>query len=302
MTRLLCSFIAVALTSITSFSLANASTTASSTTSSPASTPSGVEVDVIFPAFNATYNITKSLPIVFVLQNLAAAAPLGPFFFTWGIMPWGGVGGPPAPGGVTNDFFSISFSPANITNEPIIIINQTDVQKWEFGPNNPVLPYYPDGSVYALQWGLQWEVKTSNMCASNWDFITGQNYFNINLGAPEPDLQNVTGQCAQQGSLWDFNPSATNRSCKVAISDNGPGDPCAVKVDDAVATSISSVVQSIVTASAAAASASSASWYSRTRIPPPQHNMAVNSDAPLRYVVMAMFLLGGFEMVLFSYI
>lgn len=294
MTRLLRSIIAVALTSITSTSLANASTTASSTTSSPASTPSGVEIDVIFPVFNATYNITKSLPIVFVLQNLAAAAALGPFSFTWDIMPYGKVGEPWVPGGVVNDFFSLNFSPANATNEPFILINQTDVQKWQFGP------WYPDGSVYALQWGFQWE-KSSKTCASNPDFITGQNYFNINLGAPEPDLQNVTGNCAQQGTLWDLNPSATNSSCKVVVSDSTAADPCAVKVDDAMVTSISSAVQSLITASAAAASASSASWYSRTRIPP-QHNMAVSSDAPLRYVVVAMLLLGGFEMVLFSYI
>jgi hypothetical protein len=93
MIRPLRSIIAVALAGTTSIALAYGTSTASSTAPSPASTPSSIEIDVIFPIHNATYNITESLPIVFALQNLTAAAALGPFTFTWDIMPYGKVGG-----------------------------------------------------------------------------------------------------------------------------------------------------------------------------------------------------------------
>src|ERR1700678_4257344 len=92
MVRALRSIISVALAGITSITLAYSTSTTSSTAQSPASTPSSIEIDVIFPIHNATYNITESLPIVFALRNLTAAAALGPFTFAWDIMPYGNVG------------------------------------------------------------------------------------------------------------------------------------------------------------------------------------------------------------------
>lgn len=130
MIRALRPIISVALAGIASITLAYGSSTANSTAHSPASTPSRIEVDVIFPVRNATYNITESLPIVIALQNLTAATAFGPFVFGWDIMPYGNVGENQAPGGVTNDRWITTFTTANTTTEPYILVNQRNVQKW----------------------------------------------------------------------------------------------------------------------------------------------------------------------------
>jgi hypothetical protein len=88
--------------------------------------------------------------------------------------------------------------------------------------------------------------------------------------------------------------TALNSSCSAVVSSNGTSAPCAVTVDKAMAGSISSAVQSLITASAAAASTSATS-----ALPTALHNIAVRSNVPLRYVVVALFLLGSLQMVMF---
>ena len=269
-------------------------------TAVPASAPSGIEVDVIFPIYNATYNITKSLPIVFALQNLTAAAALGPFSFSWDIMPYGYVGENQEPGGVTNDYWTAKFDAANTTTEPYILVNQTDVQKWQFGPNYPYSsePYYPNGSVYALQWFMQWDVAIEP-CDSDPLGMFGWVFFNINMGDMEPDLENLVGKCPQLGAVYEFNTTALNKSCSAVVSSNGTSNPCAVTVDKAMVRSISSAVQSLITASAAAASASATNALPTVAYPTAKHNIAVSSNVRLRYYVVAIFLLGSLQMVMF---
>ena len=272
------SIIAVALAGITSITLAYGTSTASSTAPSPASTPSSIELDVIFPIHNATYNITESLPIVFALQNLTAAAALGPFTFTWDIMPYGKVGENQEPGGVLNDVWSTTFTTANTTTEPYILVNQTNVQKWQFGP------YYPHGSVYVLQWNIVWDVPIEP-CNSDPLGVFGTLFFNININSPEPDLGNLIGQCPQLGSAYEINTTAKNSSCSAVVNNSSSEDSCAVTMDKAMVENISSVVQSLITASAAATSASATGTLS-----PALHSIAVNSDIPLLYVLVATFL------------
>jgi hypothetical protein len=278
--------IAMLLTSVPSIPPVYGGRLASLPASSPASAPPGIiEVDVLFPIHNATYNITASLPIVFALQNLPAAAALGPFSFAWDIMPFGNVGEDQAPGGVTNDEWTARFVAANTTTEPYILVNQTDVQMWNYGP------FYPAGSVYALQWYIQWD-GANQPCDSDPLGVFGELFFNINIGDIEPDLENLVGTCAQLGGVYEFNRTATtlnsSTSCEAVVSRNGTGDPCAVTVDKAMVASIESAVQSLITASAAAAA-----WPSATfALPTTRHNIAGSSDVPLRYVVVAIFLTG----------
>lgn len=288
MPRLLRPIIALALSGLTSTTVALGSSNISSATSSPASSLPAIEVDVIFPIRNATYNITESLPIVFALQNTAAAAALGPFTFSWDIMPYGKVGETQEPGGVFNDFFTASFTAANSSTEPYIFVNQTDVQKWRDGP------FYPYGSVYALQWAFRWTgpVKT---CSSDVLGVFGTLFFNININAPEPDLVNLIGQCPQLGGVKIINTTATNSNCSAIVSYGGVGDPCAVTLNKAVVGNISSTVQNLVAASAAAASPSPTATLS-----PTPHSLAVASDVPLQYVLVVLLLLGSLQMVMFS--
>jgi hypothetical protein len=291
MTRLLHYIIAVALTGITSINLAFGSSTPSSNASSPASPASGIEIDVIFPIYNATYNITKSLPIVFALQNLTAAAALGPFTFIWDIMPWGNIGEKPVPGGVLNDECGTTFTSVNATTYPYILVNQTDVQKWQFGP------YYPDSSVYALQYGIQWDT-TDKVCDSDpLDVQIGTLFFNINIGSPEPDLEILVGQRPQLGRVSDINTTVKNSSCSAVVSNSGTGDPCAITMDKAMVGGISSSVQSLITALAIVVSAS----ISATAIHSPvMHSISVSPNVPSRYAVVVVFLLWRFQIIMFS--
>jgi hypothetical protein len=119
--------------------------------------------------------------------------------------------------------------------------------------------------------------------------VFGKLFFNINIDCPEPDLENLIGKCPQLGGVSEINTTAKNSSCSAVVSSSGTGDPCAVTVDKAMVGSISSAVQSLITASATAASASATGTLS-----PALHNIAVSSNVPLQYMVVAIFLLGSF--------
>lgn len=280
MTRLLRS---IALAGISSVPLASSTTTASSTAS--ASNTAGIEVDVIFPIHNATYNITESLPIVFALQNLTAAAAIGPFTFEWDIMPYGNVGELQEPGGVLNDYASVYFTTANVTTEPYILVSQTDVQKWQFGP------FYPYGSVYALQWNIQWDVDPGP-CDSAQLGMLGTLFFNININDPEPSLGNLTGQCPQLGAVYEINTAAKNSSCSAVVTNNGTGNPCAVTLDQATVANISSTWQGLVAASTSTTSASATATSS-----PAKQNIAADSNIPFSYMLVAT-LLGSLQLIM----
>ena len=66
--------------------LASSTPASSAQIQAPTSNLPALEIDVIFPRENETYDFTSSLPIVFAFQNLTAAAELGPFTFAWDIM------------------------------------------------------------------------------------------------------------------------------------------------------------------------------------------------------------------------
>jgi hypothetical protein len=73
--------IAMALTSVTSITLVYRGSLASLAASSPTLVPLSIKVNVIFPIYNITYNITELLLIVFALQNLITATAFKPFSF-----------------------------------------------------------------------------------------------------------------------------------------------------------------------------------------------------------------------------
>ena len=186
-------------------------------------------------------------------------------------MPYGRVGDFPVPGGVLNDWWY--FTTVNATTEPYILINQTDVQMWQFGP------FYPDGSQYALQWELQWS-DPIKPCNPDPFGVFGTLFFNINLDSPEPELGNLTGQCPQLGGVYEIDTTAKNSSCLAVVTNGGTGDKALVG-------SISSAVQNLITASAAAAFAETAS---PSTTAPALPNIALSPDVPLPYVLAATFL------------
>ncbi|EED23047.1 hypothetical protein TSTA_065070 [Talaromyces stipitatus ATCC 10500] len=198
-------------------------------------------------------------------------------------MPYRKVGENQEPGGVVNDYWATTFTAANTTTEPYILVNQTDVQKWQFGP------WYPNGPVYALQWPISWDgsIKT---CDSSPLGLFGTLFFNININSPEPDLKSLVGECPQLGGAYEINTTAKNSSCSAVVSNSSNGDSCAVPLNKTTVGSISSALQSLITASASTAAASVTVTPSR-----PAHNIAVSSDVPLLHVLVAIFLLGRYK-------
>lgn len=230
----------------------SASSTTSTSTSlasaqvAPTAATNGFEVDIIYPRSNTTYNLTSSLNIVFAFQNIsrrrsASQSHGGHFVFAWGITPYGKVGGEQEPGGVFEDSWTWDINAAPSLPDPYILVNNTNVTKWSYGP------YCLDGSVYQLQYDVSW-VPDNTECSGNIGGNTGVRgiFPNINLGDPEPDLLDVP-ECIQLGEYIDLSTNSST-SCLAPSLDAEAGNPCDVKVDQAMASSISSVAQYSATA------------------------------------------------------
>lgn len=169
------------------------------------------ELDVVFPRENQTYNNTDYLPIIFAFQNTSAAASIGPFMFTWGIMPYGVVS-KHRPGGIFEDMEEIKIGSDNASQfenpdgSPYILVNATNMTLWDHGPS------HGEPSVYALQWYIQWDQFWDNDTCRD-SKVSGDDHgqilFNIqpetfygDVGNPNPgDLGNVTGECARFAAI-----------------------------------------------------------------------------------------------------
>jgi hypothetical protein len=270
------------------------------TTTIPTATPTPTlptfEIDIIFPRENETYNYTSSLPLVFAFQNLSAAAELGRFQFAWNIMPYNSISNP-RPGGVLEDVWAINLTAKNVSllanddGSPYILVNNTNPRDWVHGPDSGV------GTAYALKWYVIWD-NVSDQCEVRPGGIKDQilftllpSYFYSDWKAPDPEmLGNVTGNCAQLGSVGEV-----NREKAVCDSfrklDGASGNPCKIRSDDAMVSSISSVVGSLATAqSLATMTTSTASVASST-------NAAVRTAVPVRPVYAAVAMFGGLQLL-----
>lgn len=249
-----------------------------STSNGPASTQTaatnGLEVDIIFPRSNATYNLTNSLPIVFAIQNISAAqSAFQSVSFIWGIMPYGNVGEKQVPGGILEDSWTWEISSTTPLLDPYILINTTSVHLWKDGP------YFPWGSVNKLQFWVRWETADAECSETYADDTVQGIFFNINLGDPEPDLFDVP-ECPELGNRIDLGMNSST-SCVTAVLDPEVGNSCAVTVDQAMASSISSVAQYLATST----STSTAS------VPSSTSNVASVPQAPTQSVAVAIVVL-----------
>jgi hypothetical protein len=222
---------------LTTFLLA-VSSTLSATAAADVTFPATVEVDFIFPR-NETYTPTPVFPIVFAIQNLAAASPIGPLEISWTIMKDG------------------SDQPLYAEHTVEDNTDSTDphyVNLWTGGL---------DGAEAAGTYQLYWMVIFSR-CLGQKDSVggisdsRGNNFtFTIDPGAQQPNLSADLDACPAQNATimieesWpvDFKDSPRS-SCGVVSRRDPPASPCAVKLDSAAASSIAAEV----TASACAAS------------------------------------------------
>jgi len=233
----------------TALSTAAASGAHQSTTS-PAQAPRQspvFEVDFVYPR-NETYSFTDTFPIVLVFQNPLAAAPLGRFYFYWSIMPYGD--------GDRGSGVSVQghgdwqgwFTAANFTSEPYYLIDVTNSTGWHKGLKNT-------GPVHRLQWGLQWD-RPLELCGHDAD-LHGKLFFTMDRETgTAPDISKAPS-CPAEGLAVEILHNITDAdSCRGALDMAAPGNPCAINLDAARISSISSVVSSLATPPPTAATTS----------------------------------------------
>ncbi|KAK4121635.1 hypothetical protein N657DRAFT_665405 [Parathielavia appendiculata] len=205
-----------------------------------ATRPRQFEVDIVFP-HNETYKPAVTMPIVLAIQNASVAASLRDF---------------------TNETSAIveDGEPQLLSNGTsadtiLSLVGFTDVTRWiRYGwliP--PATEYTPavDGK-YLLQWSIPW-LDLPPTC-EKFDHMTvwgkeGGNGWQVEIH----DVQEAIPECPEVGGLVQIRrpPNATNSACPPTseILGSRQGRPCAIKVDEAAASSISSPVSSSVSSS-----------------------------------------------------
>jgi hypothetical protein len=259
--------------------LALAGAATSQQTAPPNTTTQLLEVDLVFPR-NETYRHTEIIPIVLAVQNLAAwAAANSSTVWSFSIDPWseGSV-----PGGISYDFGYFEMLPNDApATDPTFLVAVTNVTKW-----------YSDlhiakrwGEKYMLQWAAGRRTPDSP-CHTN-GFRLGSSeavMFDVRMTDNEDyfprytspgtavDILQATG-CPQFNQIAQVtsNPTATATSlCPVGLqtapASNVQGNPCAVTIDKAVASHISSHVARLSSSLVATASTTAAAALPTTRM------------------------------------
>ena len=241
-------------------------------------TPRQFEVDIVFP-HNNTYKPAETMPIVLAIQNASIAASLGSFLVFWDI--WqvqGGQYNATASSSVDFGNFEV-FANETSAGTTEFLVSFTNVTHWiRYGrPIPPAIKYTPGPhDRYMLQWSIVWRglfgtcTKFESLVAA--DLPTeGAVMFNIQTEWGQEgsdwqgeihDVQEAFPECPEFGGLVQIGPrpNAEKPACPgLEILETRQGNPCAVKVDEAAASSISSRVSSSVS--------SSISKYQPTRAP-----------------------------------
>lgn len=191
--------------------------------------PATVEFDVVFPG-NKTYAPAPVFPVVFAVQNLAAAAPSTMIQIQWTL---------------------VKINEYRVLTDIIIMPN-----------TNSSEPYYVNlwtswlnGTASAGIYGLTWEFGFNN-CTEHGEFdddgltrnFTRDSFiFTIEPGAEEPDVGADLDTCPAQNATieitrtlpirWDP-PLQPRHVCGILATEPPPANPCAARMDRAAASSI----------------------------------------------------------------
>ncbi|OAG05132.1 uncharacterized protein CC84DRAFT_1177228 [Paraphaeosphaeria sporulosa] len=237
-----------------------ASTIFNATMPTPVEGRPSLEIDV-FPRANTTYNYTEYLPVVFAFQNMNATLALGNVYFQWAIMPYGTeddwiLGGiwieDPGYSGLETHNVPDFFNP---DGSPYFMVNSTNTTNWN---TNSVPSNWPgEEFLYSLRWYLRWSAfgyaREDETCVYLHGDLKGDMFFTMHhtrssggywqgdsTTYPNPrELGNVTGNCAQFGGMREINVNSTDLCEKARVVSSG--NPCTVKPDAALVSSMSSV-------------------------------------------------------------
>jgi hypothetical protein len=192
--------------------------------------PATVEFDVVFPR-NDTYAPVHYLPVIFAIQNPQAAVPLtlGIEWYLWraGSGDW-----------LANGI--VDLSQANFSTDPYFVVLSTNQLNGTEGT-----------------FGLIWVLHSGN-CSTN-PLVNPQlgssvNYNNIKFttknGAQQPSLVSSPDTCPTQNVT--FNVTGTlqvtdsidygSSACAVVREPPPLANPCAIKIDDTMASSMSAII------------------------------------------------------------
>jgi hypothetical protein len=209
----------------------------SSTAAADVALPATVEVDVIFP-HNNTYAPGPVFPVVFAIQNLAAASSIGPLEISWAIA-------------------KVGSSEPIFREQTVDKTDSTDTQYISLWTGEL------DGAEAAGRYELYWMVTFSKCLGAkdnaglSSDSRGGSFTFTLDPDAQQPHPSADLDACPAQNATilieesWPVNVDNPPRdACGVVSKSDPPANPCAVKLDTAAASRIAAEV----TASACAAS------------------------------------------------
>jgi hypothetical protein len=229
-------------------------------------TPRQFEIDIVFP-HNETYKPADTMPIVLAIQNASVAWSLGKFIVFWTI--WHLQMGQEWASEVDFGNFQV-FGNETLAGTTLFLVGFTNVTSWiKYGvPIPPATEYAPAvDDRYLLTWSIVWNGLFERNCTKfeslvkAYEIADGALKFNIQTVWGQEgtgwqgeihDVQEAMPECPEFGGLIQIGPppNATKPACpKFEILESRQGSPCAVKVDQAAASSISSRVSSSVTSS-----------------------------------------------------
>ncbi|KAK4151007.1 hypothetical protein C8A00DRAFT_36353 [Chaetomidium leptoderma] len=194
------------------------------------------EVDVVFPR-NESYAPKDVFPIVLAIQNISILRAIGDFEAYWDIMPFseGYI-----PGRITYDGGSFQIPNDTATDGPTFLVTTTN-------GTNRVPVAHCRGIIH------------NGFSASPQEDPFGNTILE-SLDIPE---------CPALGAVVEIRPNATMPECpRVELLEGREGNPCAVKVDQAVTSSISSRATSMASATLTTSTTSSPSSSSTAGVGP----------------------------------
>ncbi|VUC36268.1 unnamed protein product [Clonostachys rosea] len=213
---------------------ATSNSIASTTPTSTGLPDNTFEIDIIYPR-NETYNATDTFPVVVALQKPHVASRLGKIRFGAYIIPysnWDTRGGIDV--GNTERWLR-TYDAANFTGDPFFAVEVTDVTSW-----NKELGYSGRG-LHALIWSILWLDQNDTACGQG-NYIDGRIFFTIDDEGVNPNIMDAD-ECPFEGSVVQVNGNET--SCPGFTElERGTGNPCAIKIDSAKASSFSSQISS----------------------------------------------------------
>jgi|UniRef100_A0A8H7NGV9 hypothetical protein len=204
--------------------------------------PETFEIDVIYPR-NETYNATDTFPVVVAIQRPLVASQVGTFRFGAYIMPYSRGDNP---GGIDVGDTMNWIRPYNatiFTDDPFFVIESTDATRWNKGVN------YSGRGLHALIWSMNWYPDLEE-CGQENHHVSGRIFFTIDDEGVNPNILDAA-ECPFEGSVVQVNNN-TGSCPAFTVLGNGTGNPCAIKIDAAKATSISSQIASLATPAPAA--------------------------------------------------